>query len=334
MNVIISNKNRPMLQGLNIEVIQNLNGEFDVDYLVDTFKNFYFNRMILDITALKNYSDIRNLQKLSLSIDMDKVILVLDDSPLLNSREFLSNIISIGIYNFAKNIEGIMYLFNHPNTYRDVAEFHQLDGANTQVNNQGSFFDRFAAPENPVNNDMGGAMATRIIGFKNVTKQAGATTLVYLCKKMLEKDYSVAAIEVGKGDFRFFNDKELISATNNNASSLIAKNSDKEIILVDMNDNKQIEDLCHDVIYLVEPSTIKLNRIMLVNANILNSLRNKKVILNKSLLNDKDVHDFEFESRIKVFYNMPNLDDRANHQPNLEEFLNKLGLTRIDDNVN
>lgn len=328
MNVIVANKYSSMLQELNIEVIQTVVGEFDVDDLVTNFKNFYFNRMILDITALKNYNDIRTLQKLSLSFDMDKVILLLDDSGELSSREFLSNIISIGIYNFAKNIEGILYLYNHPNTYRDVAQYHQLDNVYQQnVSNQQSFLNMFTEQPDP---NIIGSMPTRILGIKNITKQAGATTLTYLCKKELQKYYSVAAIEVGKGDFRFFADKDLISATNTNAASLIAHNSDKEVILVDINDNKQVEELCHEIIYLLEPSTIKLNRIMLINNKVFQTLKNKKVILNQSLLNSKDVEDFEYESRLKIFYNMPNLDDRALELPDLTEFLIKLGFTRIE----
>ena len=80
MNVIVSNKYQAMLQNLDIDVIKSLQGEFDVEELVSNFKNFFFQRMILDITALKNYKDIKTLQKLSVSLDMDKVILLLDDS--------------------------------------------------------------------------------------------------------------------------------------------------------------------------------------------------------------------------------------------------------------
>ena len=80
MNVIVSNKYQLMLENLGIDVIKNMNGEFEVDEIVNTFQNFFYQRMILDITAIKNYKDIRNLQKLSISLAMDKVILLLDDS--------------------------------------------------------------------------------------------------------------------------------------------------------------------------------------------------------------------------------------------------------------
>ena len=80
MNVIISNKYQSVLETLDIDVIKTLNGEFEVDDIINQFQNFFFQRMILDITALKSYKDIKTLQKLSISLDMDKVILLLDDS--------------------------------------------------------------------------------------------------------------------------------------------------------------------------------------------------------------------------------------------------------------
>lgn len=64
MNVIIANKYQSMLDSLNIDVIKRLNGQFDVDDIINQFQNFFFQRMILDITALKNYKDIKTLQKL------------------------------------------------------------------------------------------------------------------------------------------------------------------------------------------------------------------------------------------------------------------------------
>ena len=58
MNVIIANKYQSMLDSLNIDVIKRLNGQFDVDDIINQFQNFFFQRMILDITALKNYKDV------------------------------------------------------------------------------------------------------------------------------------------------------------------------------------------------------------------------------------------------------------------------------------
>ena len=57
MNVIIANKYKEMLDSLDIDVIKSMDGEFTVDEIVERFSNFFFQRMILDITALKNYKD-------------------------------------------------------------------------------------------------------------------------------------------------------------------------------------------------------------------------------------------------------------------------------------
>ena len=55
MNVIVSNKYQPMLESLDIDIIKSVNGEFDADEIISTFQNFFFQRMILDITAIKDY---------------------------------------------------------------------------------------------------------------------------------------------------------------------------------------------------------------------------------------------------------------------------------------
>lgn len=42
MNVIIANKYQSMLDSLNIDVIKRLNGQFDVDDIINNFKISFF----------------------------------------------------------------------------------------------------------------------------------------------------------------------------------------------------------------------------------------------------------------------------------------------------
>ena len=317
MNVVISNKYQSMIESLNLDVIKSLNGEFDVEDIINQFQNFFYQRMILDITALKNYRDIRTIQKLSISLDMDKLILLIDDTIDDGSGTYLSKLISMGIYNFTKNAEGILYLYNNPNSYRDVAHIQQLDME--PATREEVVVEKY---ENTV------PTGPRIIGIKNITKQSGATTLTYMIKNQLKENYSVVAIEVNKSDFRYFNDKELVSTTNFEVGNTITKYSDHDVILLDINDSKQAEELCQDVIYLIEPSIIKLNKLMLVNSNIFKTLKDKKVILNQSLLSSKDVLDFEYESGLKIYYNMPPLDEREKSIYALNTFLVRLGFSK------
>lgn len=317
MNVVISNKYQSMIESLNLDVIKSLNGEFEVEEIINQFQNFFYQRMILDITALKNYRDIRTLQKLSISLDMDKLILLIDDTTDDGSGTYLSKLISMGIYNFTKNAEGILYLYNNPNSYRDVAHIQQLDME--PVTHEEVVVEKY---ENTV------PTGPRIIGIKNITKQSGATTLTYMIKNQLKENYSVVAIEVNKSDFRYFNDKDLVSTTNFEVGNTITKYSDHDVILLDINDSKQAEELCQDVIYLIEPSIIKLNKLMLVNSNIFKTLKDKKVILNQSLLSSKDVLDFEYESGLKICYNMPPLDEREKSIYALNTFLVRLGFSK------
>lgn len=322
MNVIVSNKYQLMLENLGIDVIKSMNGEFEVDEIVSTFQNFFYQRMILDITAIKNYNDIRNLQKLSISLAMDKVILLLDDTAESTSPAYLSKLISMGIYNFTRNVDGIQYLYNHPNSYRDVAQFHQLEEVAVvpQMPNQPA--------QTVVVQSMGGGYGGKIIGIKNVTKNSGATTLAYMMYNELSKNYNVVAFEVDKTDFTYFKNQALISTLSGNVNGEVSKYSDCDAIIIDVNNSVQAEGLCNEMIYLIEPSIIKLNKLTMITPQSLRSLKDKKVILNQSLLSSKDVLDFEYEAKVRVFYNLPPLDEREKKNKPLNDFLVKLGFDR------
>ena len=329
MNVIISNKNQLLLENLGVDIIKEMNGEFEVDEIIATFQNFFYQRMILDITAIKNYTDIVNLQKMSISLPMDKLILLLDGTEATSNPNFLSNLVSMGIYNFTKNIEGIQYLYNTPNTYRDVAQFHRLDAtfgnANMQQSNPQAQYMAAPVVEAPAAQEFYG---TRIIGVKNITKQSGASSLIYMMKNQLSKNYSVVAIEVDKTDFNFFRDKDMISTVTSEVGMLINKHKDKNVILVDINNSIVAEGFCQEVLYLIEPTIIKLEKLMVLNASALQGLKDKKVILNQSLLSSSDIANFEYEARIKVFYNLSPLNERDKKQPELNKLLVKLGFAK------
>lgn len=325
MNVIVSNKYKEIIDTVNIEVIKKIEGEYSAEELGNAFKNFYFQRMILDITAIKDYKDIDNIRKLSVMIDMDKVILLLDDSEESSDPKYLSKLVSMKIYNFTKNAEGILYLYNHPNSYRDVAYIQQIEDVKMNVSDSTT-----TSEGTVIIKENHGA---RVIGIKNVTKQSGSTTLAYMMKKKLSEKYKAMAIEIDKNDFMYFNEQNMISVKASDLGNTIQKNRDiAEVIIVDLN-NSNLFDLCGDVLYLVEPSIIKLNKLMLIDRASLTKLKNKKVILNQSLLEPKDILDFEYEAKVKVFYNLAPLDERDKVNRPLLAFLIKLGFDRMVDNV-
>lgn len=322
MNVIISNERQAELAGLDIEVIKSINGVFEADELIQMFSNFFFGRMILDLTAIKDYKDIRNLQKFAMSLDVEKMIVLMPDTPECLAPAFLSKLISMGIYNFTTNLDGVIYLLDNPNTYRDVAHLHQIDVAPVAaapVNNAGS-----SDNSTVVNTVI--QTGPIIIGIKNITEHSGATMLTFmLMNQIRQMGKAVKAIEVGKRDFIFFNDKEMISTDKDNFATEILKHKDVNVILVDLNRDGD-ESVCNDVIFLLEPSTIKLNKLMLSNRNVFSKLEGRKIIINQNIMGDRDVKQLEMEARFKSFAVLPPLDERANNSEVLQDLLNKLGI--------
>ena len=325
MNVIIANEQQNQLANLDVDIIKSITGLYDAFEIVEMFKNFFFSKMILDVTALKNYKDIKTYEILANGLDPDKIIFLLPEGSELCTPNFLSHIISLKIYNFTTNLNGINFLLKKTNTLKDVEHIVKMASVKTSS-------ETGAVVANVSANVKRGVT---VLGVKNVTESAGATTFIYLLKKELSLAYgqnNVVAIEIDKNDFSLFNDKNMFSIRQSDIKNTIAKYSNASIILVDLN-NCPDNSFCGDVLYLIDPSTIKLNRLVRRNRVIFSKLVGKKVILNQSLLLNNDVFDFESEAGIKVFYNMPPLDERKRNSI-IHDFLSKLGLFNEPVNSN
>lgn len=316
MDTVISNKYSSVLNELDIEVSKKLEGEYTVDEIISQFKNFFFNKMFLDITAIKDYKDLTNLQKLSMSIDMDKVILLLDkDDSISDSEPFLAKLVNMGIYNFTKDQNNLMYLYTNPNVYRDVAYLQKIDtGENNNTTTDSS---------HSVSNK-------RIIGIKNITDSAGATSLIYMLKKVLSSYYSVMALEVDKRDLTYFKDNDALTVKEDEISNVMDKYNNIDIFLLDLNKSNK-DYLCTDVLYLIEPSILKLNKLAMLNPKLINDIKGKMVVLNKSVLSKSEQADFEVETGIKVFYNIPPLNDKKDNSDILLPLLEKLGYIKKEE---
>ncbi len=328
MNVIVSNKYESLLDTLDIDILKKLNGVFPVEEIVSKFTNFYFNKMILDVTAIQDYQNIAVIQELSVNMDMSKIILLLDDSEIVNSPRYLSQLVSMGIYNFTRNVDAVKFLIDNPNSYKDVAQYHQLNGA--------AMFEPLPATNSNVSSSSEdsdyssvGGVALRVIGIKNMTEHAGSTTLTYLLKKQLATKYDVIAAEVDHNDFIYLNDKTLYHTTSTDLPAFIASHANHEVILVDLNDKGPVSS-CNEVIYLIEPGLIKLNKLIRKDRKAFEKMKDKKLLLNRSVLSEMDVRDFEYESRSKVYFNIPYLDDKLDHHAILDELLIKMGFVRLE----
>jgi len=326
MNVIVANSQQNLLATLDIDIIKSITGVYEANEVVTMFKDFFFNKMILDVTALNNYEKIETFQTLAMGLDIDKIIFFLPENSSLCTVNFLSKLVSVGIYNFTSNVKGVEYLLRHSNTYKDVAHFQQLNETQMPVASQnpqslGNLF----VPNQPYISNV-----SVIFGVRNVTEHAGATTLIYMMKNELASILGnrVVAIEVDKNDFKVFNDRDMVSTSKQELRNVIQRYKEASVILVDL--NSTIDDAyCHDIIYLIEPSIIKLNKLIRRNSTIFNKLKGKKIVLNKSLLSNKDVGDFEYESKSKIFYNLPPLDERKKNSI-IHDFLVRLGLLSSD----
>ena len=453
MNVIVSNKQKSIIDNANIDAIKDLNGLFNVDDLISKFKNYFFSKMILDATSLVNFTSDEVLQKLVSGIGAERLIILLPAVPE-PPQEFIDKLHELKIYNFSNDINEVVDLINNPkkqdafsnneensqkgfyvdNSVKEDTNFQtsndfsndlsltsalnaidinnssnemqqQMNVENDSFNseqtegnpsnmfnnvgfnggnssfNDNSFNANFSNEGNmqgmplngsdentiPFNNFNDNNMSSNfsnslpnsdgqnnnvinnnlsniflhpnlvnemnnvnhseriIIGLKNVTIHAGSTSLIYMLFKILKNglNKSVTAYEIDCDNFKYFQERNMISCRGNDIVNLVS-NCDSEIILVDLNNYANI-DFCNDVLFLVEPSVIRLNKLMMENSGVFDALRNKKVVLNMSLLNDNEVNAFSNEAKMPMFYNIPPLNERKDNNI-LVGLLSKLGI--------
>ena len=76
MNVIVSNELQSKLANIDVDIIKSINGSFEASELIEMFKDFFYSKMILDVTAIKQYKELRSYEELVKGLDADKIIFV------------------------------------------------------------------------------------------------------------------------------------------------------------------------------------------------------------------------------------------------------------------
>lgn len=427
MNVIVSNRQKEIIDNANIDAIKDLNGLFNVDDLINKFKNYFFSKMILDATSVVNFASKDVLTKLVDEIGAEKLIILLPVNPE-PPEEFKKLLIDLKIYNFTNKIEDVVKFIERPNTYEDIVKTldsgfsdemyvdnsikegeseedsndkvdeinpvggnksssqslndmlnnfdlqtdddntndetsesneetndygYNLDSEEEQENNteieekveekneynydlnsviensvpvnENSHQNTFLIADEFINNDTVENHEKKVIGVKNITLHGGSTSLIYMLHKVAKTNLkkNVLSIEIDKNDFKFYRDSKMISVDKNKVAEAVS-NANEELIFVDLNDSDDTS-YCTDVVYLVEPSTIMLNKLMMENRNIFKELNGKKVVLNKSLLSDSDIRTLSSEAGMEFFYNIKPLNDRVYNEI-IVEFLEQLNI--------
>ena len=344
MNLVIVNKNINVINSLNIDIIKTLHGEFSVDELKSELVNFYFNRVIIDITAIKNFIVSSNLFDVLNYFGKDKVILLLDDNDYCNDNKFISDLINNGFYNFTKNAQGISYLIDRSNTYDDVKKYLKTDTftsvltENSSTTNSINQTDQsiYGAINNNIHQTEQQTNSAKsnnkqiIIGVQNLSEGAGATTLMSQMVKQLSLNYNVKGIEINGHDSLYFRNPNIFYYIDYLETKLNIEKKLKDIqaIIIDLNYFEDKDHLCDDIIYLLEPGIIRLSKCINNISFFMEKIEGKKIVLNRSALQDDEINYFERQTGIKVFHNLINFDERKDRLLSVDKLLIKLGFDK------
>lgn len=332
MNVIVVNENKKIMDQLDVDIIKKIDGQFEVSELLSKFVNLYFEKLIIDVTAIKDYTNPDVMASFAKSVDSNRVILLLNDIPEVNSNSYLANLVHNGIYNFSRNVEGIKFLYGTPNTFDNVKyllETNKQIGGNADNQVNSSAGGQTPASLTGAGTTYGvGVSGKKIIGLSNLTVHAGASTLTSMMVKQLN-NHGIPAkgIEMSRQDLIYYRNEDLVSCmTRIDLERSLRDFKDIPAIIIDLNEFPEASKFCNDILYLVEPSFIRLTKCLKRNKNAFVEKKNDKIVLNMSFVSEDEVYDFEIETGVKVFDNIPPINDRDTDSAEVNRLLGKLGF--------
>ena len=330
MYIIIKNDNSRIINNLTVNVVKTLVGDFTREDLDRELSLVNYDKAIVDITSIRNYYDDNYLYNfLGFFRSPSDVILLLNDGFVANSKHFLRKLIERGYYNFATSDSAVNRLLEKNNTIDDVKNYME-----------GYDFLKTDSIVSGVEKNKKFESDKLIIGIKNGISHSGATTLMYMLVKEISKIKKVKGIEMISNDSLYFRDDRIISCESRIQLETIIKTlHDIDVYVVDLN-GSDVEEICNKVIYLIEPGTTKINKIVKGNRENYEKLKSVDIVLNRSNIKNDEMKTFEYETKFRVVGNVPNLNERLDTYDVLEKLINYLLIDKpkneitVDDVVN
>ena len=169
----------------------------------------------------------------------------------------------------------------------------------------------------------------KIIGIKNLSEGAGSTTLMQQMVKQLAFNYKVKGIELNGFDAMYFRNPDIIFCNDyTEAETKIQGLKGIDAIIIDLNEFEDKNNICTDIIYLLEPGIIRISKFIKNINKYKDKLNDMKIVLNRSALKDEEINYFEKETDLKVYYNLNNFDDKKDRLLSIDKLLIKLGFNK------
>ena len=128
MIVVIANKLKDVIEKSELTQLEHkiANGVFSSSDCVRTLEKMNFDYLILDVTAIKNCYEISAWKEFKNFFDPTRTLILLEETKSQSNYSFLSMLITMGYYNFAKTAEDLFQLMKTPNTYEMVSKYQQM----------------------------------------------------------------------------------------------------------------------------------------------------------------------------------------------------------------
>ena len=123
MMVVIANKLRDNIESSGLKDIEHKSaiGCYEVTTFVKNLQKLEFDKLLIDITAIRDASNKDSWDHFKELIEPNKIYILYDEENC--DSTILSNLVNRGFYNFGRNADEILRLLEHPNMFADVQKY-------------------------------------------------------------------------------------------------------------------------------------------------------------------------------------------------------------------
>ena len=120
MNILVANLYKDYIVKYDLNIMKEFTGEFDGEEVLSMLKGITYEKLIIDLTAIRKYNDLNSIRKLTKEIESNRIVLVLANDPICKSDYYTSNLVNMGLYNFTMIPGEITTLLVAPRTYEEA----------------------------------------------------------------------------------------------------------------------------------------------------------------------------------------------------------------------
>lgn len=255
------------------------NGMFSIDEIINTIGyQRAFKGIIIDTSVVKDIDSFGDdLKKYKVNIDLDTYFYTEDET-------HYNTLVSLGYYNFAKNIDSLLYQLDNSRSYQDVVGYHVLTSENVTI-------------PSPKDIDI----KTKVVLLESLTHYVNVEKILYsFVNQMNNLGYKTEGTTFKENTLNLYDEKKLYELMESDFYRTLLSKNDVEYMFVNTtksNNSTEYDNICHKKLYIIDDSKLEIMKLERIDFK---ELKGQTILVQDSRLSMDDLINLELKYKAKV----------------------------------